>query len=302
MKSIKLPAIISAIALFLAASASIYAMYRVYLRDGIRETAEDIRELNASAARYASLQIAPDAAESSADAQGASSYANDAANSHAPTEASEYADISAEESAETSAESGPRLHDKRKVARIGDEQLKSMNNDYAGWIDIPDVLSYPVVESDSANKYLDMDFFGYKSKAGTIFHHKTSTPMPESDAFTLYGHSLKNRIEMFSPLLRYKDQAFADQHARMSFAFAFAEEREYTLFAVVNAMADDEEIMTYAKFLTKNESVEYAERMRARSAVECAGEYREGAKFIALTTCDTDYDRKNGRLILIWIS
>lgn len=103
----------------------------------------------------------------------------------------------------------------RSLRTLDLEALRQINSDVLGWIHLPDtVISYPLVDSHDNAEYLNLTWDKQKSRSGSIFlERKSSTDL--SDFHTLiYGHNWQDGI-MFSPLLQYADQEFADSHSNL---------------------------------------------------------------------------------------
>lgn len=114
------------------------------------------------------------------------------------------------------------------------EALRQVNGDVLGWIHLPGtVVSYPLMESHDNAEYLNLTWDLQKSRSGSIFlERKSSTDL--SDFHTLiYGHNWQDGI-MFSPLLQYADQEFADSHPNI---YLITDESilQYTVFSAYTA-------------------------------------------------------------------
>lgn len=93
------------------------------------------------------------------------------------------------------------------------QQLLETNKDVIGWIYIPDTkISYPVVQGKDNEMYLRHSIDGSYAKTGTIFaDSRNLNPFYDFNT-VIYGHNLMNNSSMFSELVKYKKQAFADAH------------------------------------------------------------------------------------------
>lgn len=107
--------------------------------------------------------------------------------------------------------------------------LQSVSPDVVGWLTIPGVLSYPLVQGADNDYYLNHTWDGQASAVGAVFLDARNSP-DWSDANTiLYGHRMGDG-SMFHPLLDYKDPAFFSAHPHL---YVAAPEglRRYTVFA-----------------------------------------------------------------------
>ena len=89
--------------------------------------------------------------------------------------------------------------------------LIEQNPDTAGWIYIEDTnVDYPVMHTpDDPQKYLHLSFDGEKSFSGVPFMDARCTQ--DSHNLLMYGHKMKSGT-MFADIVKYKEQAFRDQH------------------------------------------------------------------------------------------
>lgn len=92
------------------------------------------------------------------------------------------------------------------------EELRQTNADVLGWIHIPDTqLSYPLLQAEDNQTYLNKTWDGVNNSAGSIFLECKSQP-DFSDFNTLvYGHRMKNG-SMFGSLRNYNKQEYLAEH------------------------------------------------------------------------------------------
>ncbi len=90
--------------------------------------------------------------------------------------------------------------------------LQATNSDVVAWIYIPDTnVSFPVVKGPSNFTYLNLDYQGNYSIAGSIFMD-IACSSDFSDAETLlYGHNMHNGA-MFGRLKKFKDSGYLEAH------------------------------------------------------------------------------------------
>lgn len=88
-------------------------------------------------------------------------------------------------------------------------QIYQQNNDFIGWLTIPDtVVDYPVVFTpDDEEFYLRKDFHKEKSASGTLFLGANSDLETPSDNIIIYGHNM-HAGTMFHTLLEYRMKTF----------------------------------------------------------------------------------------------
>ena len=97
------------------------------------------------------------------------------------------------------------------------DQLKQLNPDIIGWIEIENTdISYPVLQCSDNNYYMNHNYKKEKSKNGAIFLDKDYNWDLPSSNLLIYGHNMKNNT-MFQHLLKYTDKAFFDEHPIIKF-------------------------------------------------------------------------------------
>lgn len=78
-------------------------------------------------------------------------------------------------------------------------KLKELNNDYVGWLYIPDTnISYPIVKGTDNSFYLNHNFLKEESKAGSIFIDCNVNEFEDRNTI-IYGHYMKDG-SMFADL------------------------------------------------------------------------------------------------------
>ena len=87
---------------------------------------------------------------------------------------------------------------------INFNDLLEINDDLIAWLYIPSIdLSYPIVKSSDNKDYLNINFEGNKSIAGTLFTDcRCSTPFYQKTI--IYGHNMKDG-SMFRKLYNLED-------------------------------------------------------------------------------------------------
>lgn len=115
--------------------------------------------------------------------------------------------------------------------------MRAVSADALGWITIPDsVISYPLVQGEDNDYYLNHTWDGQRSSVGAIFLEETSSP-DFSDFHTLiYGHRMGNG-SMFNSLHDFQDQAYWQAHP---YIYIASEDglRRYAVFAAYEASID----------------------------------------------------------------
>ena len=117
-------------------------------------------------------------------------------------------------------------------------ELFAMNDDFIGWLCIPDTdINYPVVHTpDDPEKYLRRNFHGEYSESGVPFLDFRCSL--DSDNLIIYGHNMMNGT-MFAGLQGYVQKDFCEQHPIIEFQTADGC-AGYQVFAVAWVKSNDD--------------------------------------------------------------
>ncbi len=173
-------------------------------------------------------------------------------------------------------------------------ELFAMNEDFVGWLCIPDTdINYPVMHTpDEPERYLRRDFQGEYSESGVPFLDFRCSL--DSDNLIIYGHNMMNGT-MFAALQEYVQEDFCEQHPVIEFQTADGCE-EYQVFAVAWVKSNDE----WYKFVSTGAAEDFNSAVdkvmsKALLTINSAPEY--GVQILTLSTC---YDSAhNGRLLVL---
>ncbi len=176
--------------------------------------------------------------------------------------------------------------------------LLAHNPDTVGYLELPDMLSLPVVQRLNDNDhYLTHSFDGVAAEEGALFLDGINRLTPEDDCLIVYGHNMKNG-SMFGPLHLYGDGDYLRAHPLVRFDTLY-ENRTYVPVAAFAASTDpaDARYFDVRQFLFDETGFElYTLRLQARSLWPCPVDLRYGDRLLLLVTCD--YTAREGRFIL----
>jgi len=128
---------------------------------------------------------------------------------------------------------------------INFEELREINPDVIGWIEIPGTkVDYPFVTTFDNDLYLDIDLFGNRNPAGTIFADVRNHPNMEDPFIVLYGHNMVDGSK-FGTLSDFRDESFFNNNRRL-IIYTPEGQLEYRIFAAY--FRDDEHIMGTRNF------------------------------------------------------
>ena len=189
----------------------------------------------------------------------------------------------------------PREH----VLQSQFEALYAQNSDLVGWIKMADSVDYPVLYRDNSY-YMDHDFYGQYSQAGSIFLDVRNDADMRDSAMLIYGHNMRSG-EMFGDLDAYRETAYLCKYPIISLQSAWeSEPRQYVLISLFDASMNKSD-PSYIRIIrtafdTDEDKQAFIDEMRARSVYDIPLEADAGDQLLTLVTCSYIYD--NGRFLL----
>lgn len=173
-------------------------------------------------------------------------------------------------------------------------ELFTMNDDFIGWLCIPDTdINYPVMHTpDDPERYLRRNFHGEYSESGVPFLDFRCTL--DSDNLIVYGHNMMNGT-MFAGLQGYVQKDFCEQHPIIEFQTVDGC-AEYQVFAVAWVKSNDD--WYKAVNLSRAEDFNSAvEKITGKALFQVESSPQFGTQILSLSTC---YDSaNNGRLLVL---
>ena len=175
----------------------------------------------------------------------------------------------------------------------GAEKMLDINPDTVAWLHIPGgIVDLPVVYRDNSY-YLDHDFYGRRSKSGTLFLDEKHPFMEDTQYLVIHGHAMYDG-SMFGLLTHYREKGYMDEHPAVYLTTLYRQE-EYEVIGVLFVPEDihDEDYVPYIgmrNFQTAEQFKAFAEIIRS-SALH----WKEGAEMkpddalLALSTCYEEY-------------
>lgn len=180
---------------------------------------------------------------------------------------------------------------------IDADKLRAQNEDFLGWLYIPETyISFPVVKATDNAFYLTHGFNGYESAYGCPFVDTRTSP--ESGNMVIHGHNMgNNRTEMFSPLLQYQSQAYAELHETAQITMPGLNEgrEEYRLFAVLNFDINSDFDYIRSDFLSDEDRTAYISYLQNHSIFST--DFTPEHETFILSTCNRTYGADNRLLI-----
>ena len=177
-------------------------------------------------------------------------------------------------------------------------ELYAQNPHVVGWLEMDPDIALPVVQWDNSF-YMDHDFDGNESVAGTLFVDSRNTLDPQDDHILIYGHNMKDG-SMFGSLNNYRNVGFLRATTCIQFNTIYGD-AQYVPFALFDAsMTKDDP--NYFKLIRLNFSEEqpfdaFLEDVQSRSLFNIPVDVNEDDQLLSLVTCS--YSMDNGRFIIM---
>lgn len=196
---------------------------------------------------------------------------------------------------------GPALDNTKVVEAIDLAELKKINPDVCGWINIEGTnIDYPICYSFDNKNYLKHDVYGNENKSGVLFLDYRNAMLDSddlSDLSIVYGHCFASSSKtMFTDLLKYKKQSYYDEHP---YGIIYTGDSEYcykvNFFAGYILSSEDGQKLTDEKLYVKDFEDEkafnnYFKKILANSTYQSEITPKYGDKIIALVTCSYETD------------
>lgn len=178
--------------------------------------------------------------------------------------------------------------------------LYAQNSDLIGWIKAGESIDLPVLYRDN-EFYMDHDFYGAYSSAGSIFLDVRNSSDMSDDHMLIYGHNMKNG-SMFGTLKKYREVSYLREYPIISLQYAWeSEPRKYVLVSLFDASmtpTDSSYIkITEFSFETQEEKQEFIDAMLRKSSYDIPLEVDADDQLITLVTCSYTHD--DGRYLLM---
>lgn len=178
------------------------------------------------------------------------------------------------------------------------EKLKGQNADLFGWVKVPGFrkpLSYPVMQTDNDEYYMNHDFYGNDSYAGSIFFDSRNDPSKVEHNFILYGHAMKD-MAMFGFFSDYPDNAEALENVRLIYLDLLNVRLEYEIFSTYYAKPDEPYRQTW--FPSNDDYLAFLNAIKERSLYDFGtGELTWHDRILTLSTC-SDSLFQDGRTVI----
>jgi sortase B len=174
--------------------------------------------------------------------------------------------------------------------------LHEENEDIVGWLYMPSLsLSFPVVQGENNDFYLNRTVKGEYNALGSIFLNAYSSRDFSDDNSIIYGHSVEGG-GMFTDLKKFENTSFFDENP---YYYFLTEEQNYRVEIMAFSQTTEQSAYYYTSFGDEKEEViseiyKYADNSREVDI--------DGYQLLTLSTCNLDYGfHSNQRNVLIGV-
>ena len=163
--------------------------------------------------------------------------------------------------------------------------LREVNPDVLGWILIPGtVVSYPLVQGDDNDYYLNHTWKGWRNVVGSIFLEWTNSADLSDFNTIVYGHRMKNG-SMFASLKYYSSQSYWKQHPCVYITDDNGSHK-YEIFAAYEVSTEG---LTYrVGFSSDEDKQEFIDYCLAQSVISTGITPTVYDRILTLSTCTGD--------------
>ncbi len=180
------------------------------------------------------------------------------------------------------------------------EELKKENNDIVGWIEISNTnISYPVLQTDNNDFYLNHNYKGEYTTRGSIFLDK-GVNLNNSVNYLVYGHRTKTNL-MFEQLLKYQDEDFYLNNKVIRFT-TLNDDAFYEVISVFKSRVfyqNETDVFRYYYFINGSEEEfnYYVNEAKKASLYDTGVSASYGDQLLTLSTCE--YSQTDGRFVVV---
>jgi len=179
-------------------------------------------------------------------------------------------------------------------SRIDFAALEQINEDFVGWLTLPDtVIDYPVVKGTDNDYYLNHLIDGTYNSLGTLFVDFRNRIPFEDKITVIYGHSMKNG-SMFFLLERYRNQSFYDEHKYFIYE---TKDKTYKLEPFAGMIMNAEIPFVQFNFNSNDEFIDYLNEFISGSSFKSDISLSGSDKVVMMIKCSAAYS--SARYVLL---
>lgn len=172
-------------------------------------------------------------------------------------------------------------------------QLQAINSEVIGWVSVNDTnISYPLLQADNDDKYMNTDAEGNYSLSGSIFLHSLNKPDFTDFNNIIYGHHMEKHM-MFGDIGKFTDKEYFESHP---FGNIFYDGKNHGIefYALLQVDAYNDTVFTVCN---DDERQAYIDEINSHAIYKRDMDISVDDHLVLLTTCTNDMT--NGRNILV---
>lgn len=154
-------------------------------------------------------------------------------------------------------------------------------------------INYPVAQGKDNNQYLRHLLSGEYNTAGTLFADYRNAVIGLDDNYVIYGHNMKDGT-MFSSLIKYKQQAYYDEHPVI---YLLMPDKSYCIELLAGYVTSVDSDAYKLDFVTVELMDKYVAEAIKKSTFKTNAEYKPGDRLITFSTCSYEYT--NARYVVV---
>lgn len=187
------------------------------------------------------------------------------------------------------------------------KNLYAQNNDFVGWINVPNTsIDMPVYKCSNNSYYLKHDNYDTYTKYGTLFLDMNNNPKDLTRNTTIYGHNFDNKL-FFDELHNYQDPEFFKQSPVIEFNTLYKDYKWKVIaaFHTNGSSEGDNGYLFYyiASNLNNNSFMSFYNELQQRSYIHTGVDVLPTDKVLTLSTCTYFFDRngslENARFVVV---
>ncbi len=164
---------------------------------------------------------------------------------------------------------------------ISELRTKYNNNEIVMHMEIPGVISQPIVQTENNSYYLTHDLYKEESAKGTPYLDYRNKSLQDRKLI-VYGHNKMNMTLVFSKLLDYQNKNFFDKHKTIVVT-TDASKKDYEIFSVFTEKEDFDYLELSG--LPGGEYYEHLLKLKDKSIYDTGVTVDEGSKVLVIQTC-----------------
>ena len=184
---------------------------------------------------------------------------------------------------------------KNELDMISNLKEQYNNNDIKAFLEIPSVLSLPIVQNDDNEYYLNHNLYQETVKAGTPFLDYRINSLEERKLL-IYGHNSTYRTLPFTSLLNYQDKKFFTKHPEI-YLYTENGKKTYKIFSVY--IEDEDFDYVNLKNFNGLTFYEHILKLEDKSLYDTGVILNENSNILILQTCSFDNTESGSNYLLV---